>query len=410
MLRSNNILEVENVSKLYARADSSVRKRLSSTFNRALFWKSPKQAKIRNPSEFWGLKDISFSLKRGEAIGVIGFNGAGKSTLLRILAGQILPDSGEIRLIGKTAAMIDLTAGFNTSATGRQNIFLRGAALGHSHEFMVEHEQSIIDFSELESAIDAPFATYSSGMQMRLAFSLMIISEPDILFIDEILSVGDFRFQQKCLAKIRDMRERVAFVFVSHSMPNVKLFCSKAIILNQGEIVFSGLPEEAISIYENMQPEIKASEETKRKAVLSPQYENTDAIYDVEHFWCDKSGQQIDTIEAGKDLFLKVTFTTHHTPRNLVIGVPIWTENGEYVTGFSTELGTESFKATGGVKTQFLLEVPSLAFNPGAYLSNLGITDGPEFLYRVSNPILNVTSTQSRHWGTVTLPHKWTQL
>ena len=209
-MQSDTVLEVEYLSKLYSRAQGATRQRLARTFGRILLGLSPKPPTNLKKGEFWSLKNVSFSLKRGEALGIIGFNGAGKTTLLRLLAGQLLPDEGEIRILGKVAAMIDLTAGFQMTASGKRNIFLRGAMLGRSQKEITSTYDEIIDFAELGDAIDAPVSTYSSGMLMRLAFSIMVAIGPDVLFIDEILSVGDFRFRQKCLARIRELREKAA--------------------------------------------------------------------------------------------------------------------------------------------------------------------------------------------------------
>jgi ABC-type polysaccharide/polyol phosphate transport system ATPase subunit len=343
-------------------------------------------------------------------VGVIGSNGAGKTTLLRLLAGQLLPDEGEIRVVGNSAAMIDLTAGFQMTASGRRNIFLRGAMLGRSKEEIASTYDEIVDFAELGDAIDAPVSTFSSGMLMRLAFSIMISMKPDVLFIDEILSVGDFHFRQKCLARIRELRERAAFVLVSHSMADIKLFCNHVIVLNKGEVAFEGEPEKAIGIYEEMKFPQATTLEGKRTEILKPQFHNEKVIEDVEHFWCDEEGEPISQIRSGETLYLRAKFKVSHRPRNLVIGVPVWTEEGGYVTGFSTELQEGKMDVTPGKMATFLLKIPNISFNPGTYLSNLSISDGLEFLYRGENMTISILPVQGRYWGVVTLPHSWQTL
>lgn len=408
MMKSNDsILEVDGISKIYSRKLLSSRRRMAGVIFRTLLAKAPKQTYDLLPGEFWSLKDISFDLKRGEAIGVIGLNGAGKSTLLRILCGQILPDAGSVRMTGNTAAMIDLTAGFSANASGRRNIYLRGAALGRTKQEVQDTIDEVIAFSELGDAIDAPFSTYSSGMRMRLAFSIMIVSEPDILFIDEILSVGDFRFKQKCLKRIREIRERVAFVLVSHAMGNIKLFCTKAMVLHQGRTVFYGNTEDAILHYQELESPEENSYEEKVKSVLKPQFYNESSLSQVKHYWCDDKGQEISQIRSGETLYFKAEFTVHHSPRELILGVPIWQDEGRYITGFSTELSDKKFTVTPNEPSTFMLEVPNLALNPGHYISNFGVTDGPEFLYRGANPPLTVLPQKKRFWGVVTLPHTW---
>lgn len=406
-MQNDTVLEVNRLSKLYSRTPGATRQRLANTFGRILLGRSPKPPVDLKKSEFWSLKDISFNLKRGEAVGIIGFNGAGKTTLLRLLSGQLLPDEGEIRVLGKSAAMIDLTAGFQMNASGRRNIFLRSAMLGRSKEEIFATYDEIVDFAELGEAIDAPVATYSSGMLMRLAFSIMVAMRSDVLFIDEILSVGDFRFRQKCLSRIREMRGVSAFVLVSHSMHNIKLFCDRAIVLHEGKVAFEGKAEEAIRTYEEMKFPEASSREGRRLEILKPQFHNQQAIEDVEHYWCDANGQAISEIRSGETLYLKVAFKIGHSPRNLIMGVPVWTEEGDYVTGFSTELQEERMDVTPDKKVMFLLKVPNVPFNPGVYLSNFSISDGPEFLYRGENGALKVLLGRGRFWGVVTLPHSW---
>lgn len=406
---TTTILEVDRVSKLYSRKAAPTRRRLASAMVSTFFGRGIAPIGDLGPGEFWALRDISFSLKRGEAIGIMGLNGSGKTTLLRILAGQILPDAGEVRLIGKTAAMIDLTAGFQMSASGRDNIYLRGAILGRSRTEMEACADEIIAFAELGDAIDASVAGYSSGMLMRLAFSVMVATAPDILFVDEVLAVGDFRFRQKCLAKIRELRERSAFVLVSHSPTDVRLFCTSAIVLNRGQMVFRGDPNDAITAYEAAQYPAPKSEEERRAATISPLFHNQEALKNVEHVWCRADGSAISEIKTGETLYLKVSFESTIKTRNLVMGVPVWNEAGVLITGFSTEVGRQRFEIETGERKSFLLEVPNLGLAPGLYISNLSVLDGAEFLYRQPNPSLLVVAPGLRYWGVLSHPHVWHQ-
>lgn len=407
-MRSNAILEVDGIAKLYSRRQTTIRRRLAEAFVRALLRRPPRPPGALKPGEFWGLKDISFTLERGEALGIIGLNGAGKTTLLRILAGQILPDEGEVRILGDTAAMIDLTAGFRMTASGRDNIFLRGAMLGRSHEEITAKLEDIIDFAELGDAINAPVNTYSSGMLMRLAFSIMVAMEPDILFIDEILAVGDFRFRQKCLRRIRELRDRAAFVLVSHNMNDIKLFCTKAIVLNKGRIAFQGEPAEAIEVYEKLQFPETPEPEKRRKETLKPQFHNAEAITDIEHYWCDAQGNPIDAIKSGDPLYFKVRFRLSHTPRNLILGIPMWREDGVLVTGFSTPRDGSGVPAKAGEPFEAILEVPHCPLNPGEYISNIAIVDGVEFLARIENqPLTILNNRRKESWGVISINHYW---
>lgn len=409
-MQNDTVLEVERLSKLYSRAQGATRRRLANAFGRTLLGRSPMSPKDLRKGEFWSLKDVSFSLKRGEAMGVIGFNGAGKTTLLRLLSGQLLPDEGEIRILGKAAAMIDLTAGFQMNASGRRNIFLRSAMLGRSKEEVAATYDEIVDFAELGEAIDAPVATYSSGMMMRLAFSIMVAMKPDVLFIDEILSAGDFRFRQKSLARIRELREQSAFVLVSHSMVDIKLFSDRVIVLNKGRVAFEGAPDEAIGVYEEMKFPGAVSQVEKCAEILEPQFHNQQMIEQVEHYWCDAEGKLIKEISFGETLYFRVVFHLSYKPKNLIIGVPVWTDEGTYVTGFSTKRDGSGLAVMAKQKSEFILEVPNLALNPGNYISNLAIHDGLEFLYRGENLVLTVKTDSREKWGVVSLEHEWIRI
>jgi len=410
-LKADNILEVDNLSKIYSRQDSISRARMAGTFARALLWRAPKTPGELKKGEFWSLKGISFSLKRGEAIGIIGFNGAGKTTLLKILSGQILPDGGEIRMSGDTASMIDLTAGFKTSATGYENIYNRGASLGYSKKEMLSREQEIIEFSELGDAIYAPYGTYSSGMKMRLAFSIMIGANPDILFIDEVMSVGDFRFRQKCLQKIREMRANSAFVLVSHSMNDISRFCNHVIVLNKGKIVFEGEPEEAIEYYLAQKENVKPStQETKVKKIVGNFHTDETTIKNVKHYWCDADGHEIQDIDVGKDLYFRCEFELLKPVRYLTLGVPIWTEEGHYVTGYATKAkGSGNLPCKLG-QNGYVLKIPNHTLNPGSYMSNIVVRDGPGYLYRQPNQGFSVNTTPAWHFGSVTMDNDWSVL
>lgn len=187
--------------------------------------------------DFEVLKDISFSVKRGESLGLIGRNGAGKSTLLRIIAGIIEPTSGYVRTQGNMVPLLKLGAGFDSNATGKENIFLNGAMLGFSHKAMQQKYDSIVAFSELEKFMNVPLKNYSSGMLTRLGFAIAVDVNPDIMLIDEILAVGDAPFQKKCADKIESLQKSgVTFIVVSHSMTQINKLCQKTIWLNNGDI------------------------------------------------------------------------------------------------------------------------------------------------------------------------------
>ncbi|BDF17149.1 ABC transporter, ATP-binding protein [[Clostridium] scindens ATCC 35704] len=200
--------------------------------------------------EFWALKDISFEVLQGDALGLIGLNGSGKSTMLKTIAGVLKPTKGMVEVKGTIAPLIELGAGFDMDLTARENVFLNGALLGYSREEMQKHYDDIVGFSELENFMDVPVKNFSSGMVSRLAFAIATIGIPDILIVDEVLSVGDFRFQQKCEERIRLMMGKgTTILFVSHSIDQVKSLCNKIAWLEHGHLKMFGETEEICNQY-----------------------------------------------------------------------------------------------------------------------------------------------------------------
>lgn len=203
--------------------------------------------------EFWALKNISFSLEQGDRIGILGLNGAGKSTLLKIIAGVYKPSIGTVEREGVLAPLLELGAGFDSQYTGAENIYLYGAVLGYSKQFIDEKFNEIVEFSELAEFIDVPLKNYSSGMKARLGFSIVSLVSPDILILDEVLAVGDARFRKKSEAKVMSMFDAgTTVLFVSHSLEQVKRLCNKAMILERGELKAIGSIDEIAEIYEKM--------------------------------------------------------------------------------------------------------------------------------------------------------------
>lgn len=204
-------------------------------------------------NEFWALKDIDFTLKKGERLGVLGLNGAGKSTLLKIISGVFKPTTGSVQTHGVIAPLLELGAGFDMEYTGRENIFLYGSVLGYPKKFISEKFEEIIAFSELEEFIDTPMKNYSSGMKARLGFSIATVVNPDILILDEVLSVGDAKFRIKSEKKIMEMFDAgVTVLFVSHSLEQVKRLCDKAMILEKGKMISYGNVEEVSKVYSDI--------------------------------------------------------------------------------------------------------------------------------------------------------------
>ena len=233
------MIKVDNVSM---RFNLGIEKNFSlKQFFINMFNPKKKQAK---KEEFWALKDISFEVKKGEVVGFIGSNGAGKSTMLKVIAGVMKPTIGQVKVEGNICPMIELGAGFDMDLTARENIFLNGAVLGYSRAFIEEKFDEIVEFSELKEFLDVPVRNFSSGMTARLAFSIATVVDPEILIVDEILSVGDLAFQQKSENKMQSMiGGGTTVLFVSHSTEQIKKICNKVIWIDHGKVQQIGSKE-----------------------------------------------------------------------------------------------------------------------------------------------------------------------
>ncbi|KKR83709.1 MAG: ABC transporter related protein [Candidatus Daviesbacteria bacterium GW2011_GWA1_41_61] len=204
----------------------------------------------KGKGDFWALKDVSFQINKGESVGIIGTNGSGKSTILKLIAGVLKPTQGKITVEGRISPLIELGAGFHPELTGRENIYLNGTILGLSKKEIEEKFAEIVEFSGLGDFIDTPIKHYSSGMYMRLGFSIAVHTNPDILIIDEILAVGDMAFQNKCFGKINQFKDQgVTIIFVSHSMEAVRNVCNKVLLIYDGRLILTGTSDKVITGY-----------------------------------------------------------------------------------------------------------------------------------------------------------------
>lgn len=243
---SDTIITFKNVSKTYI-----LYKNDQARF-KALF------IKPRNPKTNKALNNVSFEIRRGESVGIVGDNGAGKSTLLKMITGVAFPDEGDIVVNGKVAALLELTAGFSLEMTGRENIYLKGYILGLEDDYIKQIEENIIDFAELGDYIDQPVRTYSSGMKMRLGFAINVNIEPDVLVVDEALAVGDASFKKKCKEKIKEIiGAGTTVLYVSHSADSVREICPRSIYLRKGTVIFDGPTAETLKVYQDYKEEQK---------------------------------------------------------------------------------------------------------------------------------------------------------
>lgn len=238
-MKNDTVIEFKNVTKTY-KLFKSDKKRLLSLFIKKIKGKDKK-----------AVDNVSFKIKRGEAVALFGKNGAGKSTILKMITGVTFPTEGKIKVNGRVSALLELTSGFDQEFTGRENIYLKGQILGLKNNEIKELEQTIVEFAELEEYIDQPVRTYSSGMKARLGFSINVNIKPEILIVDEALSVGDESFKKKCVKKINEIvaKENVTLLFVTHSTSVAKEFCTRGIVMKTGSLIFDGDIKSAISTY-----------------------------------------------------------------------------------------------------------------------------------------------------------------
>ena len=240
-------LAFNNVSKKYVvQTDKSAAVSTGNPFLRR--WRQFRPA----VEEFWALRDVSFEIKRGEALGIIGHNGAGKSTILKLLSNIMAPTAGEITINGRLSALIEVGSGFHPELTGRENIFLSGSILGMRRREIAAKLDSIVEFAGVRQFIDTPVKRYSSGMYVRLGFAIAAHLDPDILLLDEVLAVGDTAFQAKCIQRVKELEEAgTTIVFISHDLTAVERLCQRVILLQKGEIAAEGLPRDVIAAYNN---------------------------------------------------------------------------------------------------------------------------------------------------------------
>ena len=246
------VLDVSNVSKCYASYKSNIQ-RFANWFG----------ASIAPESEFWASRNISFQVRQGEALALIGQNGAGKSTLLKIVTGTVRPTSGAVTAAGRISAILELGLGFNPELTGRQNVYQAGGLMGFSQRELTELMPSIQDFAEIGDFFDQPIRVYSSGMQARLAFALATAKRPDILIVDEVLSVGDSYFQHKSFDRIRQFKaEGTSILLVTHALNDVRALCDRVILLDKGTVLKDGAPDEVVDYYNAMIAERENAKQT----------------------------------------------------------------------------------------------------------------------------------------------------
>ena len=318
------VLEVKNVTKIYKTYKSNIY-RLKELFFGGIHHK-----------QFLSNKNISFDLYEGETLGIIGVNGAGKSTILKSIVGVIEQTSGKIIRKGKVTALLELGTGFNNELTGYENIFLNGTLIGMSNNQCKEKLEDIISFSELGEYINEPIKTYSSGMRMRLAFSIAIFSEPKILIVDEALSVGDAHFSAKCTKALRQRKEdNMSIIYVSHDLNSLKLLCDRVILLNKGEVVKQGNPDDVINQYNYL---ISKLNDEDNKMIVSSEKKDSFGTFELKIVEVIIKGKKSnsDIISAGENTNIEVKLSSKIDIDNMTVGILIKDKFGQNIFGTNT--------------------------------------------------------------------------
>ncbi|MDU4659691.1 MAG: ABC transporter ATP-binding protein, partial [Clostridium butyricum] len=330
---SDIAIKIDNLSKVYRLYEKPIDRMKESL----------SISKKKYSKEHYALKNITFNVRKGESIGIIGKNGSGKSTLLKIITGVLTQSSGEIKVDGKIAALLELGAGFNPEYTGIENIYLNGTMMGYTKEEMEKRVNPIVEFADIGQFINQPVKTYSSGMFARLAFAVAINVEPEILIVDEALSVGDTRFQIKCIDKMKELKENgTTILFVSHATEQVKRFCNRAVWINNGEMMDIGESSEIIDKYESymLYGGIIDSKINQETIVISEKDDEPlirpkeDVLAKITEVNVDKTKlKTFDSVE------ISVKYEIYEQEiSGFLIGVAIYTPNREYIFGPNTHL------------------------------------------------------------------------
>lgn len=371
------VLSVEGVSKRFCR--SLKRSLVYGVQDIALeLMGSRRSSETLQNDEFWALKDVSFQLRRGESLGLVGANGAGKTTLLRIISGLIKPDTGTVRIKGRTAPLIALGAGFNPILTGRENIYVNMSILGLSTKEIEGRFQDVVDFAEIGDAIDAPVQTYSSGMAARLGFASAIYTEPDILLIDEVLAVGDMKFRIKCYRKLAELRKRgTSFILVSHNPQSILSICDSAVYFYKGSLIMAGATSNVMKRYEEDLFVKKANTSTKT-TFFKEKNELESSGLDITYL-CFKNehGELLEFPLTGKPVHFCVGCKARKKIENinLIVAVADTGAENERVLFLRNNEDTESFVVEPG-DFEIRLQMPYCGLKPGIYSAKLNLTEG----------------------------------
>jgi len=389
----------EGVWKKFRRGErhDSLRDLIPNTVGR-LFRRRPVDAELVG-QEFWAVHDVSFEVRPGEALGIIGPNGAGKSTILKLLTRILKPTRGHCEVRGRAGALIEVAAGFHPDLTGRENVFLQGAIMGMKRLEIARKFDEIVEFAGVNEFIDTPVKRYSSGMNARLGFAIAAHLDPDVLLIDEVLSVGDAAFQDKCVDRMRDLiRGGTPVVFISHNLPAILDLCTRAIVIDHGTVRFDGTPAAAIQEYRLVPWRNESVGAVHRDKPLS--LGRVELIND--------RGERSAVFHTNGSMRLRIPFEARQAVKGVSFAVDIHRADGVHCAGINTLMDRMTFDVTPQSGSVDLL-LPRLSLLPGYYLASVGILDavGGTTLDLQSRAYPFSIMSDRRDLGVVCLDHQW---
>lgn len=389
-------IRIENLSKVYKIFDRPIdrMKEALHPFHK------------RYSRDFYALKNISFTLKKGETLGIIGKNGAGKSTLLKIITGVLTPSSGHIEVNGRIASLLELGAGFNPEMTGIENIYMNGTLMGYSKEEMDERINNIVSFADIGDFINQPVKMYSSGMFARLAFAVNAFVEPDILIVDEALSVGDNAFQIKCMKRMKELMEGgTTILFVSHDINAVRRFCTKVVWVNDGNIKVMGEVNWVVDKYVEFL-KIKDIKINKKKSTV-----NDAIIAEIlsVNVYTDND-IMVDEVSFDMPIFIEIKYKVlKNNLKNVVLGIAIRSIDDEYICGLNTLLDKKTIPWNLGINSMILKYPMGLRVLGGEYYFDVALIEETatipiQYLSRVKK--IKIKSDYKGE-GIFIIPHDW---
>ena len=375
------VLSVRNVSKKFCRdLKKSLFYGIQDIASEMMGLRGSKNATLRK-KEFWALNDVSFDLRRGEALGLVGKNGSGKSTLLRVIAGLIKPDIGTVEVKGRVAPLIALSAGFNPVLTGRENIYANMSILGLNKAEIDERFDEVVEFAEIGEAIDSPVQSYSSGMQARLGFASAIHTDPEILLIDEVLAVGDSRFRAKCYRRLDALRQKgTTFILVSHNANSILTVCDSAVYLKYGELITSGDSASVMKQYEESLFADKTSNRVNTDGfmALPPKDESESFGLDLlEIFFRDANEEKIKKPISGESVKLCIKCKVRKDLENVGLSFIVkgLSEGGEATLYLNSFRDNQVFKLSPG-NHEIQVSMPSFGLKSGRYIMDIYVREG----------------------------------